>query len=381
MDSSYPSPVKSWFAHNSDVSMPFGLVLALITFPFAFMFGLVVLSGSALLWFDDLMLFAAVCFATLACLLAWIRYRGTQNGRAWAFITLGMALMAFGEGSWAVMELLLKQDPSSPAVPDIGYLGFYPAVFIGILTAPHAPVTGLRRVKLGLDLIVAIGALALISHHFVISDLINTENNSALTHVILVSYPVCDLALAFATFDLVARASRGLTMLTLTTLALGFISIAVADSLYTYTGEVSVYSSGNFLDLGWVIGYLLIAVAALLESGRQWNLDAVPEDAARPLPFWQTTALHGLLVPVAAMLFLHPDGSSFTVGGEVLIGFVCLVSVALMRQILAYFDHVRVYRQLEEVTNALQDRVRVTKMRAILNPDDRFGVKDQRDTA
>jgi hypothetical protein len=379
MDTSYPSPVKDWFASNSYVQVSTAVLVAVISLPFVFVFGLVVLpEGSSLTWFDDLMLFGTACFAALATLLASHRYRGSAAGRAWAFIALGMALMAFGEGAWAFQELALNQDPASPAVADIGYLGFYPAIFIGLFLMPHAPLSGFRRLKMGLDLIIAIGALSLLSFHFVIQDLIDTTNEGTLTDVITIAYPICDLALVFATLALVARAGRSVTGIALGTLALGFIAIAVADSFYAYWGELNDYSSGNFLDTGWVVGYLLITFAALLESGRQLNLDAVPDESAhRPSALWQTTALHGLLIPVGGALFLDLQGSEFRVSIELLIGFVCLVALALTRQILAYFENVRLYNQMEELTVALQDKIRIEKMRKILQSDDRFDVRDR----
>jgi hypothetical protein len=64
----------------------------------------------------------------------------------------------------------------------------------------------------------------------------------------------------------------------------------------------------------------------------------------------------------------------------VMIGFIGLVSVVMLRQVINHFEHARLYQQLEQLTIALQDKIRVEKMRSILQSDDRFDVHDQRES-
>jgi hypothetical protein len=43
----------------------------------------------------------------------------------------------------------------------------------------------------------------------------------------------------------------------------GLVAFAVADSAFTYMTEINNYTTGSFLDTGWVAGYLLIGLGAL----------------------------------------------------------------------------------------------------------------------
>ena len=375
MDTNYPSPVKTWYTQNNTASLgalPASIVMAL---PVAFLAIVVLKPGgdSALTWLDDWILFAAAAGAAIACFFAAMRYRGSKTGLAWGLISLGMLLMAFGEFAWGFQETVLNSEVNSPAVADIGYLGFYPAVLLGLLLMPFAPVTGLRRAKLALDLGVAVGALGIISFHFVIESLINSSGENPLQDVITLAYPISDIALVLAALTMVARAGRGPAKLGFIMLAVGFGAIAFSDTLFAYVGEVSSYSSGAIFDLGWLIGYLLIAVAAMMAAGRRVNLDVSHEDTSRPLPFLQTTILHGLIIPAGVMLFLNPNPGTdtFNVDIVVLAGFVVIVAMALLRQMLTYFDHLRIYRQMEELTLTLKHRVQEQQLRNMTSAAER----------
>ncbi len=44
--------------------------------------------------------------------------------------------------------------------------------------------------------------------------------------------------------------------------------MAVSDSTYAYLVEVGRYATGNLVDIGWVVGYLAIAVGASGDAGQ-----------------------------------------------------------------------------------------------------------------
>jgi hypothetical protein len=44
--------------------------------------------------------------------------------------------------------------------------------------------------------------------------------------------------------------------------------MAVSDSTYAYLVEVGRYATGNLVDIGWVVGYLAIAVGASADAGQ-----------------------------------------------------------------------------------------------------------------
>jgi hypothetical protein len=374
MNTSYPAPVKGWFAQHRNGNLPSGPLAAVLALPVFFAVWLVVQPGgaSALIWFDDSMLFGLACVAAVATFVAARRYSGTQTGRAWALISLGVALMAFGEGAWGAQESILGQDVNTPAVADIGYLAFYVPVFIGLLLMPQAPVSGRRRVRLTLDVGIAMGAIALVSSKFVIAGLLTNSDGFGLDRMIGIAYPILDLTLVFAAIVLVVRGGRTLTSAGMAMLAAGFLCIAFSDSFFTYLAQVSNYDSGSYFDIGWATGYTFIAVAGMMAAGRQLNFDTFGEDNTRPLPLWQTVLLHVPLMAVVVVLFLHPSGSQLRVDIVMLAGFVVLVGLTLARQILLGLDYRETYQQMEELTASLQERVRAQQMQKLQRPSRAF---------
>ena len=370
MNTSYQSPVKQWFAQNNTASVSPILLFLVLSMPVVFIAGLVAIpgDGSALRWFDDSLLFIAASVAAIATLAAALRYRGTSAGLAWTLIGVGMVSMAFGEGAWGVQEQVLGQDVNSPAIADIGYLGFYVPVFLGLLAMPQAPVTGLRRVRLMMDLAIPVGAISLLSFHLLISDLVR-HGSCTTGSAINVAYPLLDLAVVVAAIVLVARGSRNLTNLSVALVTAGFVCIASSDTFYVYLSQIGNYDSGSYFDTGWVIGYALIAVAGMLAARRQFNLDTFHEDSDRPPPLWHTTVLHTPLIPVAALLFLDPSGSQLRVDIAMMIGFVCLVCLAIGREIILQFEHDKAYRHMEDLTLALQGKVQVHRLESLQRVD------------
>jgi hypothetical protein len=342
-------------------------LVAVMAAPVAFVAWLVISPGgdNALLWFDDSLLFVTASAAAIAALLASLRYEGTKSGRAWGLIFIGMALMALGEGAWGFQELILGQEVTSPAAADIGYLGFYPPIFLGLLLMPQAPVTGLRRYKLLLDIALPLGAAIVISGHYVIADLVSGGGLSSAGDTIGIAYPILDLTIVFAAILVVVRGGRNLTNASLGLLAVGFLCIAISDSLFTYLTQTGAYDSGSSIDTGWVIGYALIAVAGLLAAGRQLNFDTFREEHVRPLAGWQTLSLYVPIVPVAAMVFAHVEGSQVRVDLLVMIGFVSLIAVAVVRQMVTHIENARLNAQLQELTDALERKVRVQRMQQL----------------
>jgi diguanylate cyclase len=71
-----------------------------------------------------------------------------------------------------------------------------------------------------------------------------------------------DVVMVSLVVILVARAGRR-EWISLGLVMAGVVAFAIADSSFAYLTEVNNYGSGNYLDTGWVAGYLLIGLGAL----------------------------------------------------------------------------------------------------------------------
>jgi hypothetical protein len=368
MQHSYPSPFKNHFAQNTRFSSSTGLLLAALALPAAYISWLVFMPGgdTTFLWFEDLLLFSGSLGGAIASLVAAVRYRGTRTGLAWASVSLGMALMAFGEGAWGYEELVLGREVESPSVSDIGYLGFYLPVMFGLLAMPQVPVSGLRRTRLIVDTVIATGAISIISWHFLIAGLVEQSDGLYLESAITVAYPILDIVIISAAILVLARGGRSLTNISVALLTIGFVGIAASDSFYTYFTQIGSYGESSYLwDSGWVFGYALITVAAMLAAGRRLNLDTYEKEERRRVPLWQTACFNIPLIPVAAVLFLHSSGSEFHVDIVMLVGFVGLVVLVLARGLIQHAEHGKLYHELHKTSSLLQEKVTSERMQKI----------------
>src|ERR1019366_498819 len=77
--------------------------------------------------------------------------------------------------------------------------------------------------------------------------------------IVALTYPFGDMVIIF----LIVLSVRSMTATgrrPLLWVLVGLFAMAVSDSTYTYLVEVGRYSTGNLVDIGWLVGYLAIAV-------------------------------------------------------------------------------------------------------------------------
>ncbi|MBI1886056.1 MAG: hypothetical protein HYS09_07085 [Chloroflexi bacterium] len=338
------------------------LATAVLTFQFVFVFWLVSEPGGAggLLWFDDISFVIAPSLAGFMAAVVAARNWGGRAGYAWAFVSLGLFMAAFGETAWGVQELGMGIEVPFPSIADAGYLGMYPPVFLGLLLMPQAPVSGLRRLKLSLDTLTAMLAIAVISWYLILASLISQSSGSAVSQAIAVAYPFADLGLVFALLVLIVRAGPGLSATALSLLGAGFASIALADSVYTYLSSVQGYASGSYIDIGWMLGYNLVTLATLPALSRLMVFERSSPDEEAPPPFWPSLIPYAgllLLITVHATAFIQQGGDrQFSVFLEA--GTLTVVALVSARQLITISEEVRLNRELAAMTADLEVRVK-----------------------
>lgn len=328
---------------------------ALVAFQLVFAWWLLVnpAGDSVLLWVDDLSTVTAPLIAGIICLAVARRYSDSRNGLAWALIAVGLFFSAFGEGSWAFQEIVLNKEVPFPSISDVGYLGAYVPIFFGLLLMPHAPGNGLRRAKVILDVMIGIGAIGLVSWNFVISPLVQDTSGSLLSDSIGIAYPLLDLAIIFAVLLLLARATRGDAMTPLLLVAASFAVTALADSVYTYLISQGTYT--NLLDIGWVLGYNLLAFAGLLCLGPRPRLVNRQRESEGPPSFWQSALIYATVLPAGAVAFLDS-------GSVLMAGIFASITLMFIRQMVTLRENLTLNRKLTVLTADLEDRIKVQQM-------------------
>lgn len=261
---------------------------AVVSIAFVAIVGIPIGSRRFVTAFDDIGESVAALIAAAAC--AWTARRSTgQFRRGWALLGASGLSWGLGQTIWTVYEVGFGITPF-PSAADVGFLAAVPLAIFGVLSFWTAPRGTAERWRLWLDGLNIALALTFTGWALGLQQ-VEQSGGSIAERAISLAYPVGDILIATVLILGIRRATRfqhGRMLMLLGGLAANSIS----DSAFAY-----MTTNGNYLDIfdsGWVIGYLMIALAAL------WPARAGDRAADRlPIDLWQI-ALPWTVVVAAA---------------------------------------------------------------------------------
>jgi len=162
----------------------------------------------------------------------------------------------------------------------------------------------------------------------------------------------------FAVLVLVARAGPGSSLNCLLLLGAAFAITAFSDSLYVYLAQVGDYSTGSYIDIGWLAGYNLVTLSALLCIGPGPHPDPWPKDEEQPASFWQSVAIYAAVLPLGAVL-LSETQHFLTVSA------LGVAALMFFRQLITIHENVALNRELAGLTAALELKVKEQRLRLL----------------
>ncbi|CCH85669.1 Diguanylate cyclase/phosphodiesterase (fragment) [Modestobacter italicus] len=279
------------------------------------------------------LLAAAAAAATTA------RYAGhTAPGRvrgAWALVSLACAAWAAGEVWWTWAAATADVVPF-PSPADVGFLGFAVLAAAGLLLHPATGESS--QWQRFLDGLMTAGAVGLVSWLTTLQAVSRANGGAGhLESLLLLAYPASDVLLVVLTVLLLTRTRGHRTALHL--MSLGVLCLGLADSAFAYLQTAGDYD-GGLVDLGWVGGFLLIALAG--RSGRSAEPLPDPREASAvgaPSRLAQVLPYVPVVVALSVVVGFTMLGRPLT-RGEMLVA--CLVVGCLLaRQFLTVRDNVR----------------------------------------
>ena len=266
-----------------------------------------------------------------------------RNRWSWGLLTAGTAAWTLAQGWWCWVEIVQDGATPFPSFADVGFIAF-PLLAAAALLLHPAGGGRTGRWQRPLDALMTSAAVGLVSWETTLGAVVAVDvTENTLTSALLVAYPVLDVLLVVLAVLTLARSTRGRTPLAL--VGAGLVAFSVSDSAFAYVAATGGYV-GSSLDLGWVAGFLLIALAAL--SPR--DVDGTEGPAGREHTVRRASARAAFLpyVPVAAALVVT---AALAVGGRQLDGGELLtaglvVALLLARQYLALRDNGRLAAEL-----------------------------------
>src|SRR5215210_6915352 len=212
-------------------------------------------------------------------------------GQRWAPILLGLGIISWvlGQALFTYYEWVLRQAPPLPSLADVGYLSVYPFFLLGILLLPAHPVPVASRTRIALDGLMTMIAAVTFSWYFVLGPVMQQGTETMLAKAGGTAYRRADSVLIACLVILASRPEEQTLLPAVRLLALGLILIVVADSNFAYWSLHDAYATGTLPDVGWSLGYMLVALGAFAarlaptgEEATSDEPDAVPY-AASPL--------------------------------------------------------------------------------------------------
>ncbi len=253
---------------------------------------------------SDLGQAAAALTAAVSCGLAARRTSG-QLRRAWALLAASALSWGLGEVVWSVYEVWLNVAVPFPSAADIGFLGAIPLAIAGVLSFSHTPrgtATGIRQ---WLDRAIVALSLVFVAWGLGLGQVFYSSGSTLETRLIGLAYPVGDILIGTILILGIRRATDE-TYGRLLLLLGGLAANALSDSTFALLTAEGNYATGSLLDAGWVVGYLMVALAAIWPSEAR---DRTREE--KPIDVWQlalpwTAVLAAGVTAVARAFAGHP---------------------------------------------------------------------------
>lgn len=305
---------------------------------------------------DDIGEAVAAFIAAASCGLA----AATNAGRtrlAWGLFAASAASWGIGEVVWSVYEVGLGVDVPFPSAADAGYLLAVPLAVGGVLAFTSAPSRLATRGEALLAGAIVAMSLLFIAWAMGLGQVYANSPASPAAKLIGLAYPIGDIV-TMTVLLLAIRRARRTELGRMFLLLGGLASAALADSAFAYlTANGTFGATGSLLDAGWVVGYLMIALAPLWPVN---DTEAVRVEG--PIELWQL-ALPWAAVLAAAVVAIDVAGSGHTLDrfSTVLVGGAGVLLVC--NQVLSHRDSLsllvtsrRTEAQLER-RNSLLDEI------------------------
>jgi two-component system, sensor histidine kinase and response regulator len=218
---------------------------------------------------------------------------------AWALLAVAAASWTVGEVIYSWYEVVQGAVVPDPSAADAGFLLEIPLAIVGVLALTSAPSRMATRGEA-----VLAGALVALSLLFVawalgLRAVYEQSQQPVPATLIGLAYPIGDIVTITVLITALRRATRAQLGRMLLLIG-GLAANTVADSAFTYLNANGTYGAiGSILDAGWVIGFLMIALAPL------WPVPAVEPTAEEgPIDLWQM-ALPWMAVLAAALVAIR----------------------------------------------------------------------------
>jgi signal transduction histidine kinase len=225
---------------------------------------------------------SAAAFASVLLLTAAPRAQGHERAFLW-LMGAGMVFRLAGNSMWSASQLFGFHVDTPVAPQDIAYAISYPLLVGAML---HLVALATRRITLvsALDAGAVMLSVGTLSWYFVLGPAAAGAGLGSVRDVaVALSQPVCDAALLFLGLVVASSPIRPrLSML----LNGGFITLLLADGAYLGLRSAGPYQSGNWPEMLWALGMILLGLTSTVSPGIPADLEARRIEPWRVIAYW-----------------------------------------------------------------------------------------------
>jgi len=281
---------------------------------------------------------------------------------SWYLLAAAAVCWGLGQAVWTWFEVVLDEPVPYPGWADVGYLGAVPFLLAGVLVFPSRSLRSMGRARAVLDGLILTGAMVFASYGTFLGVVYTASEGELLERIIGVTYPVADVVTVAVVLAVLARRSHRLAG-PLPVVAAGAISLAVADSAFAFMTAKGTYGDDPVSDLGWPLGFALLALAA--------RIPMEPPAATQARPVSESVISAALpYLPIIPGIAVYVSRSTSGVGVGpflgVMAGIIALLLVA--RQIATVLENRELTRHLERTVAELREREGQLEFQAFHDP-------------
>jgi diguanylate cyclase (GGDEF)-like protein/PAS domain S-box-containing protein len=287
------------------------------------------------IWIDDLGLCAAALLATVAC--AWAARRGA--GRAWVWLAASAGMWAAGQAVWAVQELSGHNTPFGTAA-DIFFLAAAPLALGGLLLMPSGVRSG-SVARSAVDAAMIAGSIVGAAWGPLLEPLIHGRSPDV-TFGLGIAYTAASIAVVVAAFWVAEHVASGYRRPVAYVVA-GVVVISAANAAFGLLAATGRYTTGHALDASWLLGFLLVAVAAVSV------VEQAGADRAAEPPRLHAVLTIGTYLPLAVLTASAMTERLLTgaANGVLVTLLIPVVALTVVRQALIHVENARLTERLQ----------------------------------
>jgi diguanylate cyclase (GGDEF)-like protein len=273
----------------------------LLTLAFSLCVGLVLITAAAAVggiggaWLHDAIekwLKSAV-YVLVAAIVALRAVREPHERTQWMLIAIGLCAYGVGSIVWAFCYSALP-DPPIPSICDVLWLMLYPLSCAGIIGLARANGDGRVPGRFWLDGAIAITGLGAIGAALVFAPVLAGHPAGMLVGATELAYPIGDVLLVVVVLAVLALRRWRLDVAWVL-LSLGFLSLAVGDSIFAVDVAHGSTDMGTVINLFFMLGVTALAAAAWQVNRAELSSRAA-SSLALALPASFALAAAGLLI-------------------------------------------------------------------------------------